>query len=69
MMTGRVASLVLTAALALLSAPASAESVADFYRGKTINIICGFGPGGGYDLIRASWRAISAAIWRATRRS
>ena len=24
--------------------------VADFYRGKTLNIIVGYGPGGGYDL-------------------
>jgi tripartite-type tricarboxylate transporter receptor subunit TctC len=30
--------------------PAAAQGVADFYRGKTINIIVGFGPGGGYDL-------------------
>src|SRR5919112_960954 len=30
---------------------ASAPSIADdFYRGKTINIMVGFGPGGGYDL-------------------
>ena len=33
-----------------LHAPAIAQSVADFYKGKTINIIVGFGPGGGYDL-------------------
>jgi tripartite-type tricarboxylate transporter receptor subunit TctC len=31
----------------LAAAPAAAD---DFYRGKTINIIVGFGPGGGYDL-------------------
>ncbi len=30
-------------------APARAD-VADFYRGKTLNIIVGYGPGGGYDL-------------------
>jgi tripartite-type tricarboxylate transporter receptor subunit TctC len=30
--------------------PAPAETVADFYKGRTINIIVGFGPGGGYDL-------------------
>src|SRR4051812_9542668 len=29
---------------------AAAQSLADFYKGKTINIIVGFGPGGGYDL-------------------
>jgi len=28
---------------------ASAESIADFYRGKTVTIYVGFGPGGGYD--------------------
>jgi tripartite-type tricarboxylate transporter receptor subunit TctC len=26
-----------------------ADPVADFYKGKTVNIIVGFGPGGGYD--------------------
>jgi len=36
---------------ALLSAaPASAQSVAEFYRGKTITVYVGYGPGGGYDL-------------------
>ena len=29
---------------------ASAEAVADFYKGKTVNIYIGFGPGGGYDV-------------------
>ena len=38
------------AALALPGANAAAQGVADFYRGKTINFIVGFGPGGGYDL-------------------
>jgi tripartite-type tricarboxylate transporter receptor subunit TctC len=39
--------------LALLlygTAPAPAQSVAEFYKGKTIQIIVGFGVGGGYDL-------------------
>jgi len=27
-----------------------AEPVADFYRGRTINLVVGYGPGGGYDL-------------------
>jgi tripartite-type tricarboxylate transporter receptor subunit TctC len=31
------------------STPALAQSVADFYRGKTIEIIVGYAPGGGYD--------------------
>src|SRR5262245_23588843 len=39
-------------ALALVAgaAPVSAQSVADFYKGKTIQIMVGFGVGGGYDL-------------------
>jgi tripartite-type tricarboxylate transporter receptor subunit TctC len=38
------------AALALGVSQAHAQSVADFYRGKTIQIVVGFGVGGGYDL-------------------
>ncbi len=41
--------LVCTAFL-LAPAPAVAEPVADFYRGKTISLYVGFPPGGGYDL-------------------
>jgi tripartite-type tricarboxylate transporter receptor subunit TctC len=46
-----LAAAALTASLAL-SAPtvAHADSVADFYKGKTVAIIVGFGAGGGYDL-------------------
>lgn len=33
-----------------LATSAHAESVEDFYRGKTVNIIVGFSAGGGYDL-------------------
>ena len=40
----------LAAALALQGGPVAAQGVADFYRGKTVNFIVGFGPGGGYDL-------------------
>ncbi len=29
--------------------PARADSVEDFYRDKTVNLIIGYGPGGGYD--------------------
>ena len=29
---------------------AHADAVADFYRGRTVNLIVGYGPGGGYDL-------------------
>ena len=28
----------------------AADAVADFYRGKTVQVLVGFGPGGGYDL-------------------
>ncbi len=31
------------------AAPACADAVADFYRGRQINLIVGYGPGGGYD--------------------
>lgn len=41
-----------TAATALaMASGASAQSPADFYKGKTVNLIVGFGAGGGYDLI------------------
>lgn len=33
----------------LLAAPASAQTVADFYRGKTVRLIVGYGAGGGHD--------------------
>ena len=38
-------------AAVLAAAPGlRAEPVADFYRGKTMKVIIGYGPGGGYDL-------------------
>src|SRR5258708_11572692 len=49
----RLAHRMVWSAVALLrtSAPAlPAEPVADFYRGKTMKMIIGYGPGGGYDL-------------------
>lgn len=33
-----------------LAAPASAQDVADFYKGKTLSIVMGTGPGASYDL-------------------
>src|SRR3954462_6834359 len=33
----------------LLAAPAAAQSVADFYRGKTVSFLIGYPPGNGYD--------------------
>jgi len=47
----RAMSLAMGLATLLTSAPAPrAEPVADFYRGKTMKMIIGYGPGGGYDL-------------------
>jgi tripartite-type tricarboxylate transporter receptor subunit TctC len=42
----------LTAGIAAVSASsvAAADAVADFYKGKQINVIVGYGPGGGYDV-------------------
>src|SRR5262245_59929793 len=40
----------LVSALTLCSAPTAAQDVGEFYKGRTINFIVGFGPGGGYDL-------------------
>ncbi len=34
----------------LAGTPACAQSVADFYRGKTVNVLIGVGVGGEYDL-------------------
>ena len=36
--------------VASLAGPARAESVEDFYRGKTITLAIGYSTGGGYDL-------------------
>ena len=37
-------------ALMIAAAPVRADPVADFYRGKTLSIVVGYGPGGGFDL-------------------
>src|ERR1041385_4597546 len=42
-------SLCLVAALAALIGAAKAESVADFYKGRSISLIIGYSVGGGYD--------------------
>ena len=43
--------------------PAHADDVADFYRGKRITLVIGYGPGGGYDLYaRMLGRFIGAHI-------
>jgi len=40
----------LTLGLAALTMPARADEVADFYKGKTVQLVVGYGPGGGYDV-------------------
>src|SRR3979490_2168399 len=40
----------MTRALRSASAPARAGAISDFYRGRSINLIIGYPPGGGYDL-------------------
>jgi tripartite-type tricarboxylate transporter receptor subunit TctC len=55
--------LLLAAALVGLAGPAYAEDVADFYRGKHVTLVIGYGPGGGYDLYaRMLGRFIGAHI-------
>src|ERR1051326_5665090 len=34
----------------LLPSPACSDAVTDFYRGRQINLVVGFGTGGGYDV-------------------
>jgi tripartite-type tricarboxylate transporter receptor subunit TctC len=34
----------------LLAAPAAAQDAANFYKGKTVRVVVGFTPGGGYDV-------------------
>jgi tripartite-type tricarboxylate transporter receptor subunit TctC len=46
----RGAGILLLVLASLASAPAAAQAVADFYRGKTITISVGLSAGGGYDL-------------------
>src|SRR5712691_8167401 len=36
--------------LLLLAAPAAAQDAASFYKGKTVRLVVGFTPGGGYDV-------------------
>src|SRR5438094_10313534 len=44
------AAIALAAATLVWSVPIKAEPVADFYRGKTLRMLIGYGPGGGYDI-------------------
>jgi tripartite-type tricarboxylate transporter receptor subunit TctC len=41
---------VVVALIALLTSPAWAQSVEEFYRGKRLTLTVGYGPGGGYDV-------------------
>ncbi len=38
------------AGISMAAPRAGAQTVADFYRGKTIRVVIGYGPGGGYDI-------------------
>jgi tripartite-type tricarboxylate transporter receptor subunit TctC len=50
-MLARLTAAVIVATSAWLVAPsARADDVADFYRGKQVNLVVGYGPGGGYDI-------------------
>ena len=47
----RLAAILLLAAAAFAGPqPAQADAIEDFYRGKTLRMLIGYGPGGGYDL-------------------
>jgi len=46
-----LAATVAFSSVAMTAAPAAAQSVADFYRGKQIILMVGSNPGGGYDAI------------------
>src|SRR5262245_33867943 len=52
MLARLAAATALTAALAVVPAArlAQADDVAQFYKGKQVNLIVGYGPGGGYDI-------------------
>jgi tripartite-type tricarboxylate transporter receptor subunit TctC len=50
MMVRLVASIIALALAMMAADPLKAQSVADFYRGKTITCYIGYGVGGGYDL-------------------
>jgi tripartite-type tricarboxylate transporter receptor subunit TctC len=50
MQQARAKAILIGAALALQCLPAAAQGVAEFYKGRTVNVLVGFGPGGGYDL-------------------
>jgi tripartite-type tricarboxylate transporter receptor subunit TctC len=46
----RIAAAAATLVLAPAGAPARADAVADFYKGKVVSLVIGYGSGGGYDV-------------------
>src|SRR5215210_2774785 len=46
----RLVAIGFAAAVLLSAVPAQAQPAADFYRGKTLRMLIGYGPGGGYDI-------------------
>src|SRR4029077_18090472 len=42
--------LLCAATIALGATPSNADQIEDFYRGKTLRMLIGYGPGGGYDI-------------------
>jgi tripartite-type tricarboxylate transporter receptor subunit TctC len=50
MMLRTLATLAAVLAVGATSASAQTDDVAEFYRGKTVRLIIGYGPGGGYDV-------------------
>ena len=46
----RTSRLLTSISLAVFAAAARAENLADFYRGRTVTLLIGYEPGGGYDL-------------------
>ena len=49
-MVAAASTLAVAAPLTLLATSARADAVSDFYRNKQINVVVGYGPGGGYDI-------------------
>jgi tripartite-type tricarboxylate transporter receptor subunit TctC len=49
-LTRSAAMVLMLVAMLSAPAPAHADPVADFYRGRTVTVVVGYGPGGGYDL-------------------
>jgi len=65
------AAVISASVLVAVSGSARADAVSDFYTGKTVNLVIGYAPGGGYDLyartlgrhIGGPWPIISARSW------